>query len=161
MQPVGPRVFVIFQETFKLHEYRTSLFDFVDIATPEAHTMSIVGPTSPIRRSCIQCRVSKKGCNREVPSCQSCCARGMATQCTYEEHMSLPLRHSTKALFGSMESKRKTYQAGCMRTEALDEPDHYLQYPFDHTAIWSSTCSMRPYFEMEVPVSLFTIIDLP
>jgi len=85
----------------------------------------------------------------------------MATQCTYEEHMSLPLRHSTKALFGSMESKRKTYQAGCMRTEALDEPDHYLQYPFDHTAIWSSTCSMRPYFEMEVPVSLFTIIDLP
>lgn len=143
---MGLQIFVIFQEIFKSHEYRTSLFDFVDITTPEVYTMSIVDSTSPIRRSCIQYRVSKKGYNREILFCQSCYIRGIATQCIYKKHVSLSLHHSTIPLFGSMESKRKInlhksrrlyniYQADCIRTEALDKSEQYLQSLFDYTAI--------------------------
>lgn len=40
---------------------------------------------TPARRSCRPCRTSKIGCSRDVPSCQSCVARGRSALCVYEE----------------------------------------------------------------------------
>jgi hypothetical protein len=48
-----------------------------------------------VRRPCIPCRVSKKGCNREIPACQSCCDRGQPGLCLYEERVPLFLGYDT------------------------------------------------------------------
>jgi hypothetical protein len=44
-------------------------------AMTEPHGMA-VSCSRKLRRPCIPCRISKKGCNREVSVCQSCCDRG-------------------------------------------------------------------------------------
>lgn len=48
-----------------------------------------------LRRPCIPCRNSKKGCSRDIPACQSCCERGQPDLCLYEERVPLALGYKT------------------------------------------------------------------
>ena len=87
---------------------------------------------TPARRSCRPCRTSKIGCSRDVPSCQSCIARGRSALCVYEETSQRQSRRQKQWKITPRTQPTRSEESSNHGTETLQDCGQTMQPGIQH-----------------------------